>query len=340
MPGSYRAPLAALAAVQRLLHPPAPQLEAALRVRSAELSRALDELFSALYDAGDREAADAFVAEHAVVAVAAVALVEPLPWPHRLGIVNHAAGLLDNFFAAAGNYEPRHAALLDDVAGVLHALVGLQVTNGFHASREGALESVLLLLGRLLARAAAPLRPAALARDVSAVLGDAALAAYVHHAALHPLQHLLTSPAAQARVRADAGCVAALRACARDKALGYSFVVTALLCLAALQEDAAEPAATARLLGEEAWRTALCDARLDLECSTVSSCDGGVDGSAPDAPAEGLEEAADAASEAGSEVDSKASTADTEAAEHDFAAYETAPRQVPASLLQRWLRWP
>ena len=242
-----------------------PGVDAARRVRAAELRRAVDELFSAVYcdlQLSPREA-DAFVWQHELVEHMTAAVARPLPWPHRLGIIDHGVGLLDNYFARKANYEAqKHRRLLAVMMQTLQELLEADIAAEFQVELEGALESVLLLLGRLLARAPEQLAEAAaidLARTLARILMDARYERYVGHASLHPLQQLLCNPGVGSDVRgallAVEGVEEALRCLAADRQrLSYGLVHRAQACLAALRDDGSS---LAKLFESEVFREEL-----------------------------------------------------------------------------------
>ena len=293
-----------MTSVLRLLGQPEPSVEAARRLRAAELSRAVDELFSAVYS-GDfyKNEADAFVRENDVVAHMAAAIERRCLWPHRLGVLDHGAGLLDNFFARKANYEePQHAPLLPAMMRALDDLLQAEVTRGFHAELEGALESVLLLLGRLLARAARPLEvdeAVPLARNLALVLVDVDYEDYVGHATLHALQQLLgcavVGKASREAVRAVRGVAGALRRIGiKKQRLSYGVVTMALACLASLRDDDGTALAVHReleLQREDLLAEEPAAAAIGFECATTAT--DGVDSGASSASSASSHDASD-----------------------------------------------
>lgn len=243
-----RDPTVCLHGVRQLLATRSPLLPDGGRgLRAVALSRAVSELFAAVYSNADLSGlqADAFVREHDVVNLMAVAIERNLAWPHRFGVLDHAAGLLDNFFTRRANYvAAQHSHLRAAIARAFAELARAEVSRGFQLQLESALESVLLLLGRLMARESpeqgdSSIAASALSAELAAVLVDREYRGYVRCATLHPLQQLLCCPrgglAARATVAAFPGATDALRGLALEKQkLSYVVVSMAMTCLAAL----------------------------------------------------------------------------------------------------------
>jgi len=291
-----RDPDACLRSVVYLQTLPNPSTEAARKIRGAELSRAIDELFAALYCDSNiyKSDADVFVRNSEVVALMTSALEQSLPWPYRMGVIDHAAGLLDNFFARKLNYDvTKHQPVLGATMHALDQLVKAQITNGLHAQLESALESVLLLLGRLLARASEPQLSEAeaieLAHNVVKVLIDANYEEYVHHVTLYPLQQLLTCPKVGIAVRSNIykinDVVWKLQNVVKSKhSLSYGLIVSSMTSFAALR-DGSEGTHVAQLRQSEAWREDLL-AYVDFSGGNNSDTEESVEMQADAEPAE------------------------------------------------------
>lgn len=220
-----------------------PTSDSGQRVQAAALCRSLDELFADLYGRClPPEQADAFVHASGLPQLLSAAARLPLPWQHRLGIVDNAAGILDNYFSRCREPDDALACVF---MVLLPEVLACEVSNGYRFRLSSALESVLLLLARLLPEDRLAVEQTALAKVVAGVLAaQPELEGFAYQAAVFLLRKLLRLPEACDVFRACPEAKAArarLRVMACDPGIPFAVGLCALNLIARLERSAALP---------------------------------------------------------------------------------------------------